>query len=123
YVLLVLSIMYFVGSGAVSLGVAAGVISNQQTGQVPAYALASSILPWFWVAGLILFGISMYRAQVFPKYAGALLVVYALLQQLSGPLAFTRPIYSALAFAAWAWLGWLLLTDKRVVSQKPTPAT
>jgi hypothetical protein len=123
YVLLVLAIMYYVGSEAVGLGVSSGVISNEQTAQVPAYALANSILPWFWVAGLILFGISIYRAQVFPKYTGALLVLYGLVQPLTGPLAFTRPIYAVISFVAWAWLGWILLADKSVVSHEPVPAT
>ena len=108
YVLLVLALLYFVGSEAVGLGVAAGAISNEQTAQVPAYSLANSIFPWFWTAGLILFGISIYRAQVFPRYAGALLVLTALVQQLTGPLAFTRPIFAVLAVTSWVWLGWEL---------------
>lgn len=48
YVLLMLASLYFVGSEAVSLGVAAGAISNEQTAQVSAYSLANSIFPWFW---------------------------------------------------------------------------
>jgi hypothetical protein len=65
-------------------------------------------MPWVWVAGLIAFGISIYRAQVFPKYAGVLLILVGLLQPLTGPLAFTRPIYAVCYFVAWAWLGWTL---------------
>jgi hypothetical protein len=106
YVLLILASLYFVGSEAVGLGVAAGAISSGQITQVPAYSLADSIFPWFWTAGLILFGISIYRAQVFPRYAGTLLVLTALVQQLTGPLAFTRPIFAVLAVTSWAWLGW-----------------
>jgi hypothetical protein len=108
YVFLVLATLYFVASDAVVLGVAAGVISAEQIAQVPSYALADSILLWIWVAGLIAFGISIYRAQVFPKYAGVLLVLVGLLQLLTGPLAFTRPIYAICYFIAWAWLGWAL---------------
>jgi hypothetical protein len=108
YVFLVLATLYFVASDAVGLGVAAGAISNEQIAQVPSYALADSILPWVWVAGLIAFGISVYRAQVFPKYAGVLLLLLSLLQPLTGPLAFTRPIYAVCYFVAWAWLGWTL---------------
>ncbi len=123
YVLLMLAEMFFIGSYAVSLGVAAGVISNEQIAQVSAYAVSSSIMLWIWLTGLIVFGISIYRAQVFPKYAGALLVLLALVQQLTGPLAFTRPIFAVLSFAAWAWLGWTLLRDNSVVSREPIPAT
>jgi len=118
YVLLVVATMFFVGSYAVSLGVAAGVISNEQIAQVPAYAVSSSIMPWIWFAGLIAFGISIYRAQVFPKYAGALLVLVGLIQPLTGPLAFTRPIYAACYFVAWAWLGWKLFTNAGMQSDE-----
>ncbi|HET6597206.1 MAG TPA: hypothetical protein VFG81_16385 [Anaerolineales bacterium] len=122
YVSLVLSILYFVGSSAVGLGVAAGVISNEQTMQVPAYSLANSIFPWFWTAGLILFGISVYRAQVFPRYAGVLLILTALIQQLAGPLAFTRPIFAVLAVSSWAWLGWNLYSNTAVQRDEPQTA-
>ena len=108
YILLMMASLYFVGSEAVGLGVAAGVISDEQIAQVPAYSLSNSIFPWFWTAGLILFGVSVYQAGVFPKYAGVLLVATALVQQLTGPLAFTRPIFAVLAVASWAWLGWTL---------------
>lgn len=111
YVLLVLASLYFIGSEAVGLGVAAGVISNEQIARVPAYSLSNSIFPWFWTAGLILFGISIYRARVFPKYAGVLLILTAFVQQLTGPLAFTRPIFAVLAVTSWAWLGWALYSQ------------
>jgi hypothetical protein len=45
---------------------------------------------------------------VFPKYVGVLLILLGLLQPLTGPLAFTRPIYVVCYFVAWAWLGWEL---------------
>ena len=118
YVLLMLASLYFVGSEAVSLGVAAGAISNEQTAQVSAYSLANSIFPWFWTAGLIVFGISIYRAQVFPKYAGVLLILTALIQQLAGPLAFTRPIFAVMAVASWAWLGWELYSKAGIQSDQ-----
>jgi hypothetical protein len=108
YVFLVLATLYFVASDAVGLGMSAGAISNEQITQVPSYALADSVLPWIWVAGLLAFGISIYRAQMFPKYAGVLLILVGLLQPLTGPLAFTRPIYAVCYFVAWAWLGWAL---------------
>jgi hypothetical protein len=106
YVLIMLAQMYFLGSDAVSLGVAAGVISQEQLVQVPAYAVLDSILPWIWVAGLLAFGTSIYRAEVFPKYAGVLLILLGLIQPLAGSVAVVRPIYAACYFAAWAWLGW-----------------
>jgi hypothetical protein len=108
YIFIVLANIYFVASDAIGLGVAAGVISYEQIMQVSSYVLADSILPWIWVVGLLGFGISIYRAQVFPKYAGMLLLVLAIVQPLAGPLAFMRPIYAVCYFVAWAWLGWEL---------------
>jgi hypothetical protein len=122
YVLIMLAQMFFLGSDAVSLGVAANVISEGQTAQVPSYALSTSIMPWIWVAGLIALGISIYRAGVFPKYAGALLVLLGLIQPLTGPLGFTRPIYALCYFVAWAWLGWKLYSNPGVQSDEQPDA-
>ncbi len=123
YVLLVVAQVYFFGNYAVTLGMTAGVISSEQTAQVPVYVVANSIMPWIWTAGLVVFGISIYRAQVFPKYAGALLVILAVVQQFTGPLAITRPIFAVVSFAAWAWLGWALFSDQNPISQESIPAT
>jgi hypothetical protein len=121
YVLLVCATIFFIGSDAVALGVSAGVISDEQITQVPSYALSSSIMPWIWVAGLIAFGISIYRAQVFPKYTGVLLLLVGLIQPLTGPLAFTRPIYAVCYFVAWAWLGWKLYSNAAIQKdEQPT---
>jgi hypothetical protein len=108
YVFIVSATLYFVASDAIGLGVAAGVISYEQIMQVSSYTLADSIFPWVWVAGLLAFGISIYRAQVFPKYAGMLLLLLAIVQPLTGLLPLTRPIYAVCYFVAWAWLGWEL---------------
>jgi hypothetical protein len=121
YTLIMLAQIYFVGSDAVSLGVAAGVISQEQIIQVPAYALSDFILPWIWAAGLIAFGISIYRAEVFPKYAGVLLILLGLIQPLTGLLTFIRPIYAACYFAAWAWLGWDLYSKAGMQVDEPLP--
>jgi hypothetical protein len=128
YVFIMLANTYFVASDAIGLGVAAGVISYQQIAQVPSYVLADSILPWIWVAGLLAFGISIYRAQVFPKYAGVLLLLLGFIQPFTGPLAFTRPIYAICYFVAWAWLGWGLYSragaraDEQQMSPQGVPA-
>jgi len=122
YVLMFVATMFFIGNYAVSLGVAAGAISNEQIAQVPAYSLSNMVTPWLWFAGLIVFGISIYRAQVFPKYAGVLLILLALVQQLTGPLAFTRPIFAILSSVAFGWLGWALLTHRSVATREPVPA-
>lgn len=112
-----------IGFGAVQLGVSAGVISNEQLAQVLSYNLGSTILFWSLDIGEVVFGISILRAQVFHKYAGALLVLVGVLHYLTGPLAFMRPIYAVLSVVAYAWLGWILLTAKSTVSRESTPAT
>ena len=111
YVLLVCATIFFVVSDAIALAVTAGAISEAQIAQVPSYVLSDSIFPWIWVAGLLAFGISIYRAQVFPKYAGMLLLLVGVIQPLTGPLAFARPMYAVCYFAAWAWLGWELYSN------------
>ncbi len=118
FVLLVWGSMAVVGSLAVQFGVQAAVISNEQLAQVPAYALSDTIQTWSLIAGEIVFGISIYRAQVFPKYAGAFLALVGILHELTGLLDFTIPIYIICSFVAYAWLGWILLTDKSLVSQE-----
>jgi hypothetical protein len=118
YVLLVCATIFFVASDAIGLGISAGVISDEQIAQVPSYSLSDAIMPWIWVAGLIAFGISIYRAQVFPKYAGALLILVAMVQPLTGPLAFTRPIYAVCYSVAWAWLGWELYSKAGIQKEE-----
>ncbi len=122
YVLLFVATMFFIGTYAVGLGVAAGAISNEQIARVSAYTVANSVAPWLWFAGLIVFGVSIYRAQVLPKYAGILLILLALVQQLTGPLAFTRPIFAILSSVAFGWLGWALRTNRSVVSREAVRA-
>lgn len=121
YVLLIVGTMFFIGNYAVSLGVTAGILTPDQIAQVPAYSVPSTFMPWLWMAGLIVFGIAIYRAQVLPKYAGALLVLVAILQQLTGWVGFVIPIFAVLSFVVWAWLGYALLMDKGVVSREPVP--
>ena len=121
YTLLVCATIFFIGSDVVDLGVAAEVISYEEIAQVPSYTLSSSIMPWVWVAGLVAFGISIYRAQVFPKFAGVLLLLVAIVQPLTGPLVFMRPIYAVCYFVAWAWLGVTMLKPAEA-QQKSMPA-
>jgi hypothetical protein len=115
---ILLAQLYFVGSDAVSLGVAAGAISQEQIIRVSSYALLDSALPWIWVTGLIAFGISVYRAQVFPKAAGMLLVLLGLIQPFAASFLFVRIIYAACYFAVWAWLGWDLYSKAAIQSNE-----
>lgn len=122
YVLMVLATMFFIGSYAVNLGVVAGAFTSEQVAQVSAFNLAVTIMSWMWFAGLILFGLSIYRAGVLPKNAGVLLIVVAIVQQLTGWVGFLAPVFTILSVVVWAWLGWALLREKRAVASAPISA-
>ncbi len=120
YVLLVVATLFFIGSYAVTLGVVAGLFTAEQTAQVPTYAFATAVMPWLWFTGLIVFGIATYRAGVFPKYAGALLVLLGIAFQFNG-LPIVAMIFAVLSPVAWGWLGWALLMEgRREGSVQPT---
>jgi hypothetical protein len=123
YVSLVFGTMFFIGNYAVSLGLAANVFTNEQIAQVPAYVLPIAIMPWIWRVGLIIFGVSIYRAQVLPRYAGVLLVLQVIMQQFWGSLAIAAPIVAVIVFVVWTWLGWSLIRENSVVSPEAVPAT
>jgi hypothetical protein len=118
YVLMVLGTVFYIGNYAVALGIAAGAFTDAQIAQVPAYTRALAIMPWIWDAGLILFGISIYRAQVLPKYAGLLLVLIPFVQELGGVVGLFNPIFAILSAGTWAWLGLALLREKPAVSRE-----
>ena len=112
YVLLVCGSLAGIGFWAVQFGVLAGIISDAELAQVSLYALGSTILIWSVNLGEVVFGISMLRAQVFPKYTGTLLILVGVLHYLTGSLAFTLPIYAILSVVVYAWLGWILTSTK-----------
>ena len=122
YITMVGATMLFIGNYAVTMGVVAGAFTNEQIAQVSTYTVLLAIMPWLWMVGLILFGVATYRAQVLPKYAGALLAVTAVVQQLTGIAPFVQTIFAVLSFVAFAWLGWALLRGNRVVASEAVPA-
>ena len=122
YITMVGATMLFIGNYAVTMGVVAGAFTNEQIAQVSTYTVLLAIMPWLWMVGLILFGFATYRAQVLPKYAGALLAVTAVVQQLTGIAPFVQTIFAVLSFVAFAWLGWALLRGNRVVASEAVPA-
>jgi hypothetical protein len=122
YVLLVVATMFFIGNYAVTLGVVAGLFTTEQTAQVPSYALATAVMPWLWFAGLVVFGIATYRARVFPKYTGGLLIALAIVQQLAGMMSIAAVVFALLSFAGWGGLGWALLRGRRGAARETVPA-
>jgi hypothetical protein len=122
YVLLVVATMFFIGNYAVTQGVVAGLFTAEETAQVATYAFALAVMPWLWFAGLVVFGLATYRAGVLPKYTGALLIVFAVVQRLTGVVSIVAWVFALLSFATWASLGWALWREGRGVAAEPIPA-
>jgi hypothetical protein len=121
FVLLMLGNIGFIAVEVVGLGVTAGAVTEAQIAQVPSYAVVEPMVFWIYVAGEIIFGISIYltyRAREFPRYAGVVLALAGLIQPFTGELTFvTQPAFAILSFVAYAWLGLTLLSYKSIVPQ------
>ena len=99
------------GSDAVTLGIAAGVISQEQIVQVP--SMPCRILSCLgWVEGLIAFGISITGTSV-SEVCGVLLILLGLIQYSPDHWLFSGLLCSLL-FAVWAWLVWSLYSKSRI---------
>ena len=85
-----------------------------------AFATVFSLLPIFYLLGLLLFGIAMFRARILSRWAAGLLA-------LSGPIAVAlsllgHPLDRLAAVPmgiALAWLGYALFFERRENSSKP----
>ena len=85
-----------------------------------AFATVFSLLPIFYLLGLLLFGIAMFRARILSRWAAGLLA-------LSGPIAVVlsllgHPLDRLAAVPmgiALAWLGYALFFERRENSSKP----
>jgi hypothetical protein len=87
------------------------------------------ILPTLWnisgpiyILGSLLFGIATFRAAVLPRWAGALLVLGALLVPVGAivPPEYQPKIMIPVGLAV-AWLGYALLTERREPASEPCP--
>jgi hypothetical protein len=123
FVVLVFGEFSSVARMTLSLGVAEGVMMSDQLSQAPSYAAAQVFLPWFFELGQFIFGIAIYLSKTYPKIVGVLIALLGPLAYLTGPLAFTRPIYTILNIIAWVWLGWLLLTSRGISHLEPELVT
>jgi hypothetical protein len=89
-----------------------------------AFASIYSILSLLYLLGLLLFGVALLRARILPRLAAGLLA-------LSGPLAIIMVALlphqlerlAAMPMGiALAWLGYALLTERRVRASEPIPS-
>jgi hypothetical protein len=89
------------------------------------------ILPTLWnisapmyILGPLLFGIATFRARVLPRWAGALLVLGAVLVPVGGlvPPEFQAKIMLPVGLAM-AWLGYALFSERRVQASEALPVS
>jgi hypothetical protein len=87
------------------------------------------ILPTLWnisgpmyIVGPLLFGIATFRARVFPRWAGALLVLGAVLIPVGAmvPPEWQPKIMIPVGLA-FAWLGYALFSERRAAALEPSP--
>jgi hypothetical protein len=89
------------------------------------------ILPTFWnisgplyIFGPLLFGIATFRAGIFPRWAGGLLALNAVLVPVG---ALVPPEYQPKIMVpvglALAWLGYALFSEHRANASEPVPAS
>jgi hypothetical protein len=76
-----------------------------------------------YILGPLLFGIATFRARVLPRWAGALLILGAVLVPVG---ALVPPVYQAkIAMIpvglAIVWLGYALLSERREKVSEPVP--
>jgi len=85
-----------------------------------ASAVDLSVLPLIWaisgpayILGQLLFGIATFRARVFPRYAGILLAVAAVLTPMGGLVPPEhQPLVMVPVGIAFAWLGYALWSER-----------
>ena len=123
FIVLVFGEFSSVARMTLSLGVAEGVMISDQLGRAHSYASAQVFLPWFFILGQLIFGVAIYLSKTYPKIVGVLIALLGPLAYLTGPLAFTRPIYTILNIIAWVWLGWGLLSGKGITRLESESAT
>jgi hypothetical protein len=93
-----------------------GLVNSQPSGaDLGAFPIAYAVVGISYLLGGILFGISIFRAGVFPRWAGGLLAIGALITILNAVIP--HPIDRALALpvsVSMVWLGWSLFAPSKL---------
>ncbi len=92
-------------------------------------AINLGILPTLWnisgpmyILGPLLFGIATFRAGVFPRWAGALLVLGAVLIPVGAIVPHElQPKIMIPVGLAFVWLGYTLFSERRATASEPVP--
>lgn len=113
YGVLMIGLLFYLVNSEGRLALAVGFISPAQAAQLPqfaALALLDPIATGATALGTALFGIGIFRAGVFPRWAGLMLVAVGAMTVIEIPVV--EYLWAALSVAAWAWIGWALWASK-----------
>jgi hypothetical protein len=117
FVLLIIGLVFYLMDSASEMALLTGALTHaqlEQVGAVGSLRVIGAIANWSFNVGAIAFGYGTFRAGVFPRWAGILLLlvgVVIIFRDIPG----IEYIFAVLYFVAWGWLGWALWTN-------PTPA-
>jgi hypothetical protein len=75
------------------------------------------VYAWAWRLGDIIFGLATFRAGIFPRWAGILLMLAGVMGIFLELGSIAQYLFTALAFAAWVGLGWSLWTRQDRASE------
>ncbi len=113
FVLLMVGLMFYLMDSVGDLGVLTGLLTQtqlDQAGQINSFIVLGAIANWSLNVGTIIFGYGTFRAGVFPRWAGILLLfvgVAIILRDIPG----VESMFAVLSVVAWGWLGWALWTN------------
>jgi hypothetical protein len=119
FVLIVLSVLYAVGSLSLQLAVADGAITNEQIQQAPSLALADQLFGWTFQLGAVLWGVALYRGGGITRYAGVVLALVGIASYATGLASVAVPIFIVLSAIVWGWLGVALWISQPGPSLRP----
>jgi hypothetical protein len=109
YTILMVGLLFYLVYSEGRLALAVGFISQAQADQLPqspALALLEPLATWATALGTLLFGIGTFRAGVFPRWAGLMLMVVGVTTLTE--IRAIEYLWTALSVIAWAWIGWSL---------------
>lgn len=113
FVITSIGLLFYLLNSAGRLALAVGFISPAQAEQLPQFAslaLLAPIATGAMALGTALFGIGIFRAGVFPRWAGLMLVAVGAMTVIE--ITVVEYLWAALSVAAWTWIGWALWVSK-----------
>jgi len=124
YTILMIGLLLYLVYSEGRLALAVGFISQAQADQLPqfpALALLDPLATWATALGTVIFGLGVFRAGVFSRWAGAMLVVVGMTTVVE--IRAVEYLWAALSVLAWAWIGWALWTGQAASAEGAAAAT